>query len=192
MTETFYICWALMSMSGVINQHNICNNVTYIDNVTKEFKIDPKLYVAMLWEESNFTSDIKSSANACGISQVLPQYTDLYNKKARNKRKEKRRVCRELSKAKTGIYYGAKSFSYWFNIYSKKNIKVALCAYNAGFRCKNEKLKPSGLKARKRAYSVYVPRVYKFYKRLKKKVSVLKKIDLEVVKCINDYISYII
>ena len=191
MTEMFYICWALMSMNGVINQHNVCNNISYIDNVTQEFNIDPKLYVSMLWEESNFTPDIKSSANACGISQVLPQYTDLYNRKARNKKKEKKRVCRILNKTKYGIYYGAKSFSYWFNVYGKKNIKVSLCAYNAGFRCKKEKLKPSGLKARKRAYTVYVPRVYKFYRRLSKKVKELKKIDLEVVKCINDYISYI-
>lgn len=190
MIKTLYICWALMTMPGVVNQHNICNNITQIEKVTTQFKIDPILYVSILWEESNFTPDIESRSNACGISQVIPKYTTLYNKK-KSGSKERKRVCNELKKVNNGLFFGAKSFSYWFHTYSKKKPLTALCAYNAGFRCKNEKLSEKDLKARKRAMS-YAKKVIKFSKRLRKRVSKIRKKEEFIVECIKDYFDVII
>lgn len=173
MIKTYYICLALLSMDGVVNQHNICNNVREIDQITTEFKLDPTLYVSMLWEESNFTPRIKSGANACGIAQVLPQYTDLYNKKKAG-RLEKKRVCEELKDLETGLYYGAKALSYWFHSYAKRKSRVSLCAYNAGFRCKEEKLTPKDKRARKRAYQ-YADKVLRFQRRLKRRIRQIER-----------------
>ena len=148
MIKEFYICWALLSMNGVINQDVICNNLDILHQVSKEFKIDSTLYTSMLWEETNFTPDLKSyTGKACGISQVLPQYTDLYNKKVSYKKKkaEKQRVCRLLKDTRVGMYYGAKAFSFWYHTYGRANKYIALCGYNAGYRCKGETPIKSGV-----------------------------------------------
>lgn len=179
-----------MTMPGVVNQHNICNNITQIEKVTTQFNLDPVLYVSILWEESNFTPNIKSRSNACGISQVLPKYTTLYNKNKRG-RKERKRVCKELQKIENGLFFGAKSFHYWFHTYSKRKTLTALCAYNAGFRCKNEKLNEKDLKARKRAMG-YAKKVLRFSRRLRRSVEKIKKKEEYIVKCIKDYFDVII
>jgi len=178
MIKEFYICWALLSMNGVINQDVICNNLDVLHQTSEEFKIDSTLYTSMLWEETNFTPDLKSyTGKACGISQVLPQYTDLYNKKVSYKKKkaEKRRVCNLLKDTRVGMYYGAKAFSFWFHKYGRGNKYIALCGYNAGFRCKGESLEMKDMLAAKRANEIYVPKVLKFHVRLNRKIRKLKK-----------------
>ena len=178
MIKEIYICWALLTMNGVINQDAICNNLDVLHHASEEFNIDSTLYTAMMWEESNFTSDIKGyTQKACGISQVLPQYTSLYNKKISYKRKkaEKRRVCNLLKDTRIGMYYGAKAFSFWYNKYGKKNKAIALCGYNAGFRCKGESIKMKDLLIAQRANEIYVPKVLKFHSRLKRKIRKLKR-----------------
>jgi soluble lytic murein transglycosylase-like protein len=178
MINEIFICLALFNMSNVTKQKNVCDNIDLIHQVSKEYKIDPILIVSILWEESRFRSGVKSSKGACGISQVIPKYTDLFAK-LRNKysRKESRdKACIKLSEARTGISYGAKAFSYWLHKYGKGNVSTGLCGYNAGFKCKGEAENGFENIAYKRGMFIYAPNVLKFYKKLKKKVKKVRKI----------------
>ena len=135
------------------------------------------LIVSILWAESRFRPGVKSNKGACGISQVIPKYTDLFVK-SRNKyiRKANRdKACNKLLEPRTGILYGAKAFSYWLHKYGKGNVSIGLCGYNAGFKCKGEAENGFENIAYKRGMFIYTPKVLKFYKKLKKKVKKVKR-----------------
>ena len=192
MIKEFYICWALLSMNGVINQQVICQNADVLHQAANEFNINSTLFTALMWEESNFDPDLKSyTGKACGISQVIPKYTDLYDKKVsyKKKKQEKIRVCNMLKDPRVGIYYGAKAFSFWYHKYARKIAQMALCGYNAGYRCKGESFSEKDLLAFKRANEIYAPKVLKFYRRLKRKVKKVRKIHKDILSVLKIYIG---
>ncbi|MAH43882.1 hypothetical protein CL614_09260 [archaeon] len=161
MIKEAFICFALLNMNGIINQENICNNIYKIQKVSKKYKIKSDLFVSLLWVESNFNPTVVSPGNACGISQVLPKYTD--------------KTCDQLKEIPIGLEYGAKALSYWINIYAKGNDMIGLCAFNAGFRCKGETLSEKDKRAFKRGYNIYAKNVKKFQKRLNRQVKKQQK-----------------
>jgi len=159
MIKEILICYSLMNMNGVVNQENICDNVESLHKITKEYKIKPELYVSVLWVESNFKTNIKSyTGRACGISQVIPKYT------------EPKYTCKELnSDHVVAMEQGARIYSL-FKPYAKGNDKMNLCAYNQGYRCKGEK----GPKYVKSGMG-YAEKVKRFQRRLKKQLRKDKK-----------------
>jgi len=154
MIKEILICYSLMNMNGVVNQENICDNIESLHKITKEYKIKSELYVSVLWVESNFKTNIKSyTGRACGISQVIPKYT------------EPKYTCKELnSDHVAAMEQGARIYSL-FKPYAKGNDKINLCAYNQGYRCKGEKgpkYVESGME--------YAEKVKKFQRRLKRQL----------------------
>tara|TARA_A100001391_G_scaffold165666_2_gene125615 strand:- start:1492 stop:2028 length:537 start_codon:yes stop_codon:yes gene_type:complete len=154
------ICITAMSMN-MRNADVICDNAYIISEVSEEYNLDPSLIIAIGRIESAWTPTAKSHANACGIMQVLPKYSKKYGNKGRNL------TCEELKDPETSIRVGAKIFNYWYRKYSKKNETIALCGYNAGFRCKGENKNKQGLK--------YAKAVLKYRKYFKKKMRIQKR-----------------
>lgn len=159
MIKELLICYSLMNMNGVVNQENICDNVESIHKITKEYNIKSDLYVSMLWVESNFKTNIKSyTGKACGISQVIPKYTN------------PRYTCKELNEDPViAMEQGARIYSL-FKSYARGNDKMNLCAYNQGFRCKGEKSPEH-----KKAGMGYANKVKRFQRRLKRQLRKDKK-----------------
>jgi len=136
----YSICFALISM-GLENSEVLCRNESFIIEKSIENNIDPIDFISILWVESRFTPNLISKNGSCGIAQINPIYTDFWIKKSRTK-KEKRdytfHICNKIIDEKINIEIGIKKYSYWFNVYAKKDKRISFCAYNFGFRCKNE------------------------------------------------------
>ena len=137
--NSFLICLAALSM----NLHNaeiICNHSAIIVEEAEINKIKPSLIVAVGTVESRWTPTARSYSNACGVMQILPKYSKKFSNKDRNL------TCEELKDPETSIEVGAKILNFWYHKYSKRNKTIALCGYNAGFRCKGENKNKQGLK----------------------------------------------
>ena len=137
--NSFLICLTALSM----NLHNaeiICN---HSDNIVEEAGINnikASLIVAVGTVESRWTPTARSYSNACGVMQILPKYSKKFSNKDRNL------TCEELKDPETSIEVGAKLLNFWYHKYSKRNKTIALCGYNAGYRCKGENKNKQGLK----------------------------------------------
>ena len=114
-------------------QELICKQASTVIKESKKNSIDPSLLLALITVESNWKTTAVSSANACGLTQVIPKYTGSITKKY---------TCNQLKDPKTSIKAGAKILSWWMK-YHNGNTTSALCAYNAGFRCGKDRKRPS-------------------------------------------------
>ena len=143
------------------NADVICDNAHIIEEMSKTYDLDPSLIIAVGRIESAWTPTAKSPANACGIMQVLPKYSKKFANKGRNL------TCKELKDPETSIRVGTKILNYWLHTYAKGNETIALCGYNAGFRCKGENKNKQGLK--------YAKAVLKYRKYFKRKMRIQKR-----------------
>ena len=69
--------------------------------------------------------------------------------------------CKQLKNPKISIWEGARKLNYWIYKYGKGNLKIGLCGYNAGFRCKGKSSNKSGL--------TYARKVVRMSNRLKRR-----------------------
>lgn len=136
--ELSLICLTAMSMN-LNNYQVLCDNSDLIINESKNHKIDYIDFISIMWNESRFINNITSNSGSCGIAQINPKYTEFWNKKNKNRKLEHKRVCSILSDEKINIKIAIEKYGYWYHKYSRKNNDIAFCAYNYGFRCKNEK-----------------------------------------------------
>ena len=143
------------------NADVICDNAHIIEEMAETYDLDPSLIIAVGRIESAWTPTAKSPANACGIMQVLPKYSKKFANKGRNL------TCEELKDPETSIRVGSKILSYWLHKYARGNETIALCGYNAGFRCKGENKNKQGLK--------YAKAVLKYRKYFKRKMRIQKR-----------------
>jgi soluble lytic murein transglycosylase-like protein len=144
------LCAAIITSSGVFShggKHRACSYSKLVIKYSKQYKIDPYLLTALIQVESGWFPHVVSYAGACGLTQVIPKYSRGY-------------TCEQLKNPKTSIRVGAKIFSYWYYKYSKRNKTIALCGYNAGFRCKGKSPNKYGL--------TYAKKVVKIYNRLQR------------------------
>lgn len=128
------LCAAIMASSGVFGfggKNRACKHSKQIVKAADKYKLDPYLLTAMIQVESNWNPYVVSHSNACGLTQVLPQYSKY--------------TCEQLKNPKTSIFEGAKKLNFWIYKYGKGNITIGLCGYNKGFRCKGEKANRRGL-----------------------------------------------
>ena len=144
------ICMAVMSL-GYPRAEFACKQMEHVVQAAEENDLAPELLVALIYVESRWNPKAVSRANACGLTQVLPQYT------------KPRISCNKLKNPKTSIFVGAKKLKFWIYKYGKGNKRTGLCGYNAGFRCK-------GKKKNHRGYYRYAPKVIKLEKRLVKEI----------------------
>ncbi len=130
-------------------------------------EIDPFILAALIYEESRWTPDAVSRSNACGLTQVLPQYSGGF-------------TCNDLKNPEISIWKGADILSTWLKR-RRKPLKVALACYNAGNVCAGSK---SAVK-----YSNRIQTMAKRYRR-----AFVKNLENWTKQCINpraDVISII-
>ena len=118
------LCAAMMS-AQVPRAKYACTHARQVVKESKKNKIDPIVLVALISVESNWRPHVVSSANACGLTQVIPKWSKGY-------------TCKQLKNPKTSIKVGSRIFGYWLHKYAKGDYYTALCGYNAGFRCKGK------------------------------------------------------
>ena len=133
-------------------QDLVCKQASTVIEESAKNDVDPSLLLALITVESNWKRTAVSSANACGLTQVIPKYTGNITK---------RYTCEQLKHPKTSIKVGAKILAWWIK-YHNGNITSALCGYNAGFRCGKNRKRPSKGGMR------YARKVLKMQKTIKK------------------------
>ena len=119
------ICASLMGLA-IPNVQQACAQLPTILEMSEKYDIRPAVMIALIHEESRYKPKAVSRAGACGLAQVLPRYT-----------RNPKLSCRQLKNPRVGIEAGFKALSkFYYSSYAKQNYKTALCAYNAGYRCK--------------------------------------------------------
>jgi len=114
----------------------VCKSSAQVIETSRAVDIEPSLVMALISVESNWKHDAVSSANACGLTQVLPRYTGKITKKY---------TCKQLHVPKNSIYVGIKTLKFWIN-HHNGDIARGLCAYNAGYRCHGTKPSKYGMR----------------------------------------------
>jgi len=99
----------------------------YVIETAKDNNIDPYLIFAIIKQESKFDNRACSNRNAKGLMQILDSTANEIAEEINNIDKNNL----DLFDAKTNIYIGAKYFRTLVDRYDG-NIKLAICAYNAG------------------------------------------------------------
>ena len=121
-----HLCAAVVMTFGMSSSQNrlACEIMPTIVEQAEQKGIDPFVFTSLIFHESAFRPRAVSSAGACGLTQVLPQYSDY--------------TCDQLKKPKTSIKAGMIALSYWLTR-AKGDLVHGLCGYNAGNVCINNK-----------------------------------------------------
>lgn len=112
---------------------SICKYEEHIYREAELNGIEPELLASLIFVESAFYKHVVSSANACGLTQVIPKYT---GSKETGWRKY---TCKQLKNPKTSISVGAQVLRYMIDHYAGGNVDKGLCVYNAGMKCARSK-----------------------------------------------------
>ena len=135
------ICAAYMSL-GLANAEVACENMEHVVQSSAEHGVPAELMVALIYTESRWEPTARSRAGACGLTQVMPRYT---GGRATGGIKY---TCQQLiDDPALSIRVGAQIYSFWLRSYAgcrqrngvactRRQHRVALCGYNAGYRCK--------------------------------------------------------
>ena len=116
-----------------------CQQADIIVKQSKKYKIKPEIIVAIIHHESRFNNKLIGRSKECGLMQIIPRYTG-------NKKTGVRKLsCYDLFNTKINIKAGIQYFNYWLRKYAKGNYKIALCAYNKGYRCKGKNSNKKGI-----------------------------------------------
>ena len=127
-----------------------CKYMETVVEASEKYDIEPTLMIALIRVESNWKTTAISPCRACGLTQVLVKYSNY--------------SCRRLIRnPKLSIMEGTRKLNYWIYTYGKGNVRVGLCGYNAGFRCK-------GRHKHKRGMS-YARKVLKYKKLLDERIA---------------------
>tara|TARA_Y100000004_G_C8772168_1_gene351195 strand:+ start:156 stop:695 length:540 start_codon:yes stop_codon:yes gene_type:complete len=136
-----------------------CNNAEYIIQQSEKRAIDPLIVAAIIYRESAFSPGVVSKAGACGLTQVLPKYSKY--------------TCKQLKQPRVAIREGVRALNLWLTWAegsmgkkgeNRSKLDIALCGYNAGFRC----IRYPKSKVTRRVMRVYVGRVKRTYLKLKR------------------------
>ncbi len=127
------LCIAVASLGvSKSQQKTACKNMPYIVKQSKKNNIDPTIVVSVMFVESGFTKSVVSSAGACGLMQLIPKWNP-----DRIRGKKKYYTCDEIKSPRRNIRLGVKALKVWLG-YSgiDGDMNRALCAYNAGNKCR--------------------------------------------------------
>jgi len=130
MFNAFYMCMVFKMLSTTTNfmlpSDSVavaCENSQTIITISEEENISPFVLSALVFHESRFVPKSKSSAGACGLTQVIPKYVPA--------------TCKQLQdNSELSLQTGAIILSMWLQ--KKKEYKVALQCYNSGYKCKSK------------------------------------------------------
>ena len=107
-----------------------CDLMPVVISEAKKNDIDPFLLIGLISTESSWDPSVVSSANACGLTQVVPRFTGGPTTGG------VKYTCSELKDPDTSIRVGAQTLSWWINQYGNGEVSTGLCGYFSGFRCK--------------------------------------------------------
>ena len=146
-----------------------CKSQSIIEKEAEKYNLSPELLAALIFVESGWNRKAVSKAGACGLTQVIPKWTG-------PPVTSRKYTCSELKKPKVSIQVGAKILDYWIRKYGNGNIKVGLCGYNSGYRCKIT-LREGKKKRYRINYRAPGMRYSRKVLRYKNKINVTKKVD---------------
>ena len=147
MTLAELLCGAVVALN-MPHSDTACKHMDTVVSSAHENKIKPEVLVAMIHEESRWKPRAVSSSGACGLTQIMPKYTQ-----------KPRVTCKQLKRdAELSIRLGAKTLAFWVYEYGDGNYKIGLCGYNSGYRCRGPN--------RSRRSLAYAARVLRRAKRL--------------------------
>ena len=149
-------------------QRSTCEILPEVLENAERNDIDPFLLMGLITVESNWNPKAESWAGACGLTQVMPQYTGGAATKGI------KYTCESLKRPKTGVKAGSDILSWWVKSYGKGHIPTGLCGYYSGFRCK-----PQINKAGER-----------YYKKVLKQESKIKKAYQKALARFGDPLRY--
>ena len=140
------LCAAVVAI-GMPGADRACEHMELVVEVSEQRDIKPEILVALIHVESRWKPAAKSSANACGLTQVIPKWT---GGRATSGIKY---TCEQLFVPTRSIRVGAEIFSWWLHHYGRcrtgrcrtRHYTTGLCGYNAGFRCKGENANRTGM-----------------------------------------------
>ena len=167
MAQAAQLCAALMAIN-MPNAQYACSHAQVVVEAATQNDLDPFVLASLIHEESRWRPKAVSKAGACGLTQLLPRYT------------KPRHTCEELKDPEINIWMGATTLRRWINRYGKGKLKVGLCGYNAGYRCKGPKALRSGHR--------YARRIIRFADRLKlvsmqrKATKIITELQLRVLQ----------
>ena len=121
-----------------------CNSAKQIVSESKKVGLEPTLVMALITIESNWKKTAVSSANACGLTQVIPKYTGKITKK---------HTCKQLQIPRNSIHVGVRTLKFWID-HHNNDISRGLCGYNAGFRCHGKKPNKHGMRYARKVLKV--------------------------------------
>ncbi|MBI4743928.1 MAG: lytic transglycosylase domain-containing protein [Actinobacteria bacterium] len=134
----------------------------YIVKSSREFKIDPYLLAAIIYEESRFRPRAKSSAGALGLMQIMPDTA----KRIASKMRLKDFKEDDLFDPELNIRMGSWYFHLLLEKYKEDEIP-ALAAYNAGYRYVDGWFIKDGKQIKIETDDIPFPETRKFVKRVK-------------------------
>ena len=149
------LCAVVVSL-GFPRAEVACEHMATIVEESEKNDLEPALVVALIRVESRFKATAVSRANACGLMQVLPQYT-----------KKPKLSCDDLKDPKTNIVTGTKKLKFWIYRYGRGHVRTGVCGYNAGFRCKGKNKNKTGVR--------YANKVLKYERRIKREYNKIFK-----------------
>ena len=123
------LCAAVLSI-GMTNADTACKHMPLLVEESQRWNVKPEVMIGLIHVESRWNPEVTSSANACGLTQVIPKWTGGRSTRGR------KYTCKELYNPVTSIKAGTEIFSYWRRTYGRGNYTVGLCGYNAGYRCR--------------------------------------------------------
>jgi soluble lytic murein transglycosylase-like protein len=154
MPVLFSICLIFQQHYDLSNyqKRTICKLEPVIRAAAQKNNIEAELLAALIFVESSYHQNVVSSANACGLTQVVPRWT------GGKETKKIKYTCKQLKNPITSIKVGAQILSYNTRVYAKGHEDKGLCFYNAGTKCITKK----GFYKR----SDYVKKVRRIYNKL--------------------------
>lgn len=141
------IC-AIMMSTNLWNAEIACKHMETVIDAADKNDVPVEILNSLIVTESAWAPRAVSHAGACGLTQVMPKYT---GGRATGGVKY---TCKQLtSNPDLSIRVGAKVYRWWLTNYAKcrtelcsrNKHRIALCGYNAGFRCKGERPNRQGM-----------------------------------------------
>ena len=149
--EAFIFCIALYAANFPAGER-ACEHAETVLKYSEQYNLKPEVLVSMIYWESGWYPSRVSEAGACGLTQVIPVWTESFMGKHYS--------CKDLKDPERSIKVGAKILA--THLTSKKgNYFQALCMYNQGPRgCNTARVKKKG--------TSYGRRVIRLSKKVKK------------------------
>jgi len=170
----FLLCLSLITTDAKLapgGKELACSISADAWNITEPINMDAIEIYSLIIVESRWNKKAISNSNACGLTQVLPKYSNY--------------TCNELMLPLISLQASVESLAYWLER-AKGDKRLALCGYSHGNSCFND----NSLTNYHRGY-IYADRVLSISKRIRKRYTKfednLNRIELLMMQLFNRF-----